>query len=174
MTRAKSRCIGKEFYLWMTVEDRWHISTWDGLTVDALHDFLQLRINVFVVEQDCPYPELDDKDRGSIHLWSEDQEGVNAYLRIVPPGISYTEAAIGRVVVREDCRRSKLGHRLMEKGMQECCDRFGDRIRISAQKHLSGFYGRLGFSVQSDEYLEDGIPHVEMLYDKKETIGSAH
>ncbi len=145
-------------------EESWSIKRWSELTTEDLHAILNLRIRVFVVEQECPYPELDGKDKDAMHLWSEDELGVRSYLRILPPGLSYQESSIGRVVARKDLRKNGLGRLLMQKGVELCEHHYGSSIRISAQAYLREFYEGLGFvRVSNNTYLEDGIPHYEMI-----------
>ncbi|WP_306639684.1 GNAT family N-acetyltransferase [Sanyastnella coralliicola] len=145
---------------------KWISKHWNELSKEELYDFTVLRIGIFVVEQDCPYPEFDGKDQRSIHLWCLDsQDAVVAYLRIVEPGVSYEEVSIGRVAVHERYRGSGIGRELMERGMTEIERLFGKvPIRLSAQEYLRSFYKSLGYTPVGDGYLEDGIPHIEMLY----------
>lgn len=144
---------------------KWITKRWEEITRDELYAFSKLRINVFVVEQDCPYPEFDDKDQQSIHLWAEEGGEVVAYLRIVAPGVSYPEVAIGRVVVDVSRRGSALGKELMERGLVAIRRFYGEQnIRISAQQYLISFYNNLGFKEEGEGYLEDGIPHIQMLW----------
>ncbi|MDZ4752703.1 MAG: GNAT family N-acetyltransferase [Flavobacteriales bacterium] len=125
---------------------------------------LKLRINVFVVEQNCPYPECDDKDQKSIHLFAQDETGeVHAYLRIVSAGISYQEISIGRVASSAALRGTGLGKELMMQGLSFIEEQYGNvPVRISAQLYLRKFYESFGFIVQGETYLEDDIPHIEM------------
>lgn len=148
------------------MEITWKEKDWNAITRDELYSFSRLRINVFVVEQDCPYPEFDDKDQQSIHLWGEDNDGKTlVYLRIVNPGVSYPEVSIGRVVVDGFHRKEGLGRKIMIKAMDTVYRRFGKvPVRISAQEYLIEFYESLGFVVEGEGYLEDGIPHIEMLH----------
>lgn len=146
------------------------VSTWSDLSRDELHAILRLRIDVFVVEQDCPYPDLDGKDLKSLHVYilkegetADSGASAAAYIRICEPGVSYKEPAIGRVVTAEDCRGKSLGKLIMQKGIEVCDEKWPDQgIRISAQKYLTKFYEELGFEVCSEPYLEDDIPHVQM------------
>ncbi|MCC5911776.1 MAG: GNAT family N-acetyltransferase [Clostridiaceae bacterium] len=143
----------------------WKLKRFNELKLEELYKILQERINVFVVEQNCPYPECDAKDYSAIHLFAEEDENVVAYLRILPPEISYKEASIGRVLVNNQHRRKDLGSDLMKKAIDYMHKEWNeDTIRISAQEYLLDFYGDLGFKSVSETYLEDGIPHVEMLY----------
>lgn len=144
---------------------KWIAKHWKDITRDELYAFSKLRINVFVVEQDCPYPEFDDKDQDALHIWATDKSDVIAYLRIVPPGLSYPNVSIGRVVVHEDYRRRGLGRVLMEEGLSVIRRFYGEKsITISAQQYLISFYNDLGFIEQGEGYLEDGIPHIQMLW----------
>jgi len=125
-----------------------------------------LRLEIFVVEQNCPYQDFDGKDQKSIHLWAESEDGtVAAYLRIPAPGVSYAEPSIGRVVVKADFRGRDLGRQLMQRGIAACQRHFGPLpIRISAQEYLLRFYSDLGFVATGKSYLEDNIPHAEMIF----------
>ena len=144
------------------------VSEWKNISRDELHACLRLRIDVFVVEQYCAYPELDGKDQHSLHIFTEHVDlskgnPVEAYLRIVKPGFSYKEPSIGRVAISKSARGKGLGKELMQKGLKECENRWPNLgIRISAQEYLIKFYEDLGFQVSSDPYLEDAIPHVQM------------
>lgn len=148
----------------------WKLKEWDAITRDELYAFSTLRAKVFVVEQDCPYLDFDDKDQKSLHLWASllegaDAEKVVAYLRMPAPGVSYEEVSIGRVVVDQAFRGEQLGKELMQRGMQAIEERYGRvAVRISAQEYLRSFYESLGFQGVGEGYLEDGIPHLEMSY----------
>ncbi|MDD2983308.1 MAG: GNAT family N-acetyltransferase [Crocinitomicaceae bacterium] len=144
----------------------WQIKHFSELTTIEFHDLIALRMKVFVVEQNCPYLDLDGKDKKSYHLICRDGLGnVVATARMLPPGISYPEVSIGRVVIDDKIRGLGKGHELMEKCMLFAIDEFGAvPIRISAQKHLEDYYHSHGFDVSGETYLEDNIPHVEMLY----------
>lgn len=129
---------------------------------------MRLRSEVFVVEQDCVYLDLDDKDVRSIHLFALNEDANSgaaacAVVRLVPPGVSYDEPSIGRVAIDLASRGSGLGVELMERAIRSCHRHWpGTGIRISAQQYLIGFYGRLGFETAGEGYLEDGIPHIQM------------
>lgn len=129
---------------------------------------MRLRSEVFVVEQDCVYLDLDDKDARSIHLLARDEHAkpgtaARAVVRLVPPGVSYAEPSIGRVATDLALRGSGLGVELMERAIRACHRHWPGRgIRISAQQYLTGFYGRLGFETVGEGYMEDGIPHIQM------------
>lgn len=134
-----------------------------GFSAHELYELLKLRVDVFVVEQNCAYPELDGKDADAIHLMLKDGGEIIAAARIFPPHDD-VPAKIGRVVVSPRHRGKRLGDSLMREAIRFCHEQFpGTPIFLSAQSHLQGFYGSLGFRPVSDEYLEDGIPHVDML-----------
>ena len=137
------------------------------LTIDQLYELLQLRSEVFVVEQTCYYQDLDDKDRhpGARHLLGYHEGRLAAYLRILPRGVSYPEhQSIGRVVTSDAVRGQGAGHQLLQHGVELCLSQDAElSIKISAQEHLQGYYGRQGFVTVSDVYLEDGIDHVAMV-----------
>ena len=143
----------------------WTLKTFNELTIDEFHDIVQLRINIFVVEQNCPYAELDGKDRRAYHFFGQDDEGrIIAYTRIFGPGDYYEQPAIGRVVVDSDHRGDGTGNALMKGTIENMRKLFGDvEIKIGAQKYLVEFYGKLGFRSTGEEYMEDGIPHVYMI-----------
>jgi len=156
------------FIFALLMHNIYRISEWKDLSRDELHACLRLRIDVFVVEQDCPYPELDGKDMHSLHVFSETVDiskgnAVEAYLRIVKPGFSYDEPSIGRVATAKYSRGKGLGKEIMHKALEECANRWPNSgVRISAQEYLIKFYEDLGFKVSSEPYLEDDIPHVQM------------
>jgi ElaA protein len=134
------------------------------LGVDNLYDALALRCRVFVLEQG-PYLDPDGLDQHSAHLLGRDTAGVlQAYLRLVDPGLRYVEPAIGRVVTSPETRGTGLGRLLVAEGVARCVRAWpGQGIRISAQAHLERFYGEFGFARAGEPYLEDDIPHLEML-----------
>jgi len=136
------------------------------LHASDFHDIIQLRINVFVVEQNCPYPELDDKDKVAYHIFTRNETGeLIATARILPAGISYDEISIGRVCTALSARKTGEGKILMKQTMDFINKQFGKQpVRISAQQYLVKFYSDFGFNQVSEMYLEDDIPHVEMLF----------
>lgn len=141
----------------------WKWSRFEELSLQEWHDLLQLRIDVFVVEQDCPYPELDGKDPDCTHVLGQIDERVVATARILPPGLSYPEVSIGRVTTASDFRGLGLGRILMDICLMAVREEFGRvPVRISAQTYLKKFYEDLGFTDTGKSYLEDGIPHLEM------------
>lgn len=143
----------------------WHEARFNVLTVEHLYAILAARVDVFVVEQDCPYPELDGLDHAALHLWATDETGrIAAYARITAPGSRFAEPSIGRVLTTLDYRGTGLGRELMERAIGLGQARYpGADLRISAQQHLERFYAGLGFAFVHGPYPEDGIPHIEML-----------
>ncbi|MBR4360302.1 MAG: GNAT family N-acetyltransferase [Clostridia bacterium] len=138
------------------------IKPFEQLTVRELYDILTLRVNVFVVEQNCPYAELDGKDPFALHLYLRDQEGIQAYLRVMDRGVAGEYVTIGRVVTAR--RGLGLGDQILRAGIQAARERFhADCIYLEAQTYAKGFYARQGFRQISEEFMMDGIPHVEML-----------
>jgi ElaA protein len=140
----------------------WHSRSFSELSNLELYRLLALRQRVFVVEQKCPYLDADGVDPVCRHLWAQGAAdgAVHAYARIVPAGIKFREVSIGRVITAPEARGTGLGRELMQHAIAECG---GAAIRIGAQAHLEKFYTELGFVRASDEYDEDGIPHIEML-----------
>lgn len=145
----------------------WQLKKFEDLSTVELYKVLHLRAEVFVVEQNCPYQDMDGKDFKSYHLlgFAENNE-LLAYTRILPAGISYKEASIGRVVTSPKTRGAGAGKELMKESIQ-CIEKlFGNvPVRIGAQCYLKKFYEGFGFEIASEEYLEDNIPHVEMVKD---------
>ncbi len=145
----------------------WILKKFEDLTVTELYAIMELRNEVFVVEQNCVYQDADGKDGLSIHLCGWNNAKLAAYTRIIPPGISYTEASIGRVVTSPAYRKTGLGRQLMKESISRCLAEFNcAAIMIGGQVYLTAFYQSLGFIQCSDEYLEDGIPHIEMILSK--------
>jgi len=139
------------------------IKTFDQLTTAELYDLLRLRSEVFVVEQDCVYQDIDNKDQKAIHLFYLKDKKVVAYTRLFKPGDYFDEASIGRVVVQEDFRKDGFGHELMKESIKVIKDLFNTlSITISAQLYLKKFYEAHGFIQEGEDYLEDGIPHIKM------------
>ncbi len=141
----------------------WRLQKMSEMTALEWHRVLALRAEVFVVEQNCPYQDPDGKDLQSYHLLMESGEALVAYARLVPPGVSYPEASIGRVVTSSLVRGRGWGKELMEVAIAQTKKQFGvDEICISAQSYLLKFYNELGFVAEGEEYLEDDIPHWKM------------
>ncbi len=144
---------------------QWFLKDWSELSKDELYEILALRIEVFVIEQNCPYQDVDGKDKKSRHLFAMDETGkCITFLRLVKPGVSYKEWSIGRVVTSSSMRRTGLGKELMKKAMLFFAELENPSVRISAQSHLQKFYEDFGFKKVSEEYMEDDIPHIEMLF----------
>jgi ElaA protein len=142
----------------------WFCLPFNSLTLMQWHNILALRIEVFVVEQNCPYQEVDGKDPQCYHVFGEFKGEVVAVSRIVPPGISYPEVAIGRVATSPNHRGKGLGVELMNQTLHQIKNLYGKvPVRISAQSYLEQFYNNLGFEPTGKSYLEDDIPHLEML-----------
>lgn len=138
----------------------------DQLTLPEYHNIMMLRQEVFVVEQNCPYPDADDKDLPGWHLSGRTPDGKLAcYARLLAPGVSYPEyASIGRVVSAPFCRRTGAGRQLMAEAIPLCALLFGPGpIKISAQTYLLDFYQSFGFVSTGEQYLEDGLPHTAMI-----------
>jgi len=146
---------------------QWEVKPFRQLSVDGLFEVLKLRVDVFVVEQACAYPELDERDRDleTRHLSGHNELGqLVAYARLLPPGLFFPEVNLGRFVVKAEFRKQGVGHQLLQKALQECSHCWSKiPIRISAQDYLQKFYEQYGFIRVSEVFLEDGIPHVEML-----------
>ncbi|PKR77053.1 GNAT family N-acetyltransferase [Halalkalibacillus sediminis] len=144
---------------------RWTSKKFDALSINELYEIMKLRVDVFVVEQDCPYPELDDYDQEAIHLYAVDDEKIVSYSRIIAPSVKYNQASIGRVITLPPYRRDGLGTELINRSIEIAREEWpeNDYIKIQAQAHLQRFYENCGFVVMSEEYLEDNIPHIDMI-----------
>ena len=133
------------------------------LSIDELYKIIQLRIAVFSVEQNCPYQDCDERDQVSYHLMGWRDGELIAYSRILPPGLSYKEPSIGRVVTAPSARGTGMGKELMKRSMEQTKLLFGDTgITISAQLYLKSFYESFGFAAIGEPYLEDHIDHIKM------------
>lgn len=142
---------------------QWKIKSFETLSVNELYDIMRLRSEIFVVEQNCVYLDLDGKDKVALHLYGEFEGKIVAYSRLFKPGISFENASIGRVVVDANYRERKWGHDLMREAIAGIQSHFGEsKITIGAQLYLKKFYESHGFVQTSDMYLEDDIPHIEM------------
>jgi len=142
----------------------WIYKPFNELTTLELYAILQLRNEVFVVEQNCVYPDIDYKDLKSFHLMAFEGDVLVAYSRILPSGVSFEEASIGRVITKSSHRGKGIGITLLEKSIEACSATFGSlSIKIGAQLYLKKFYESFGFAQTSDVYLEDGIEHIDML-----------
>ncbi len=134
------------------------------LTTTELYNLLQLRSAVFVVEQKCVYQDIDGKDKDALHVIGVKNNTIVAYTRIFKPGDYFNETSIGRVVVAQNERQHKYGYKIMTASIEAAKDIFNEtKIKLSAQIYLKQFYNNLGFIEKGEEYLEDGIPHIEMI-----------
>ncbi len=140
------------------------VKTFEELTKKELYDLLRLRAEVFVVEQDCAYQDLDGKDIKALHVLGKKDNEVVAYTRAFKPGDYFKEASIGRVVVKKNQRKFSYGREIMKATIQAVKKNFEESIiHVSAQTYLQKFYNSLGFEQIGEEYLEDGIPHIGMI-----------
>ncbi|MFN2364454.1 MAG: GNAT family N-acetyltransferase [Halarsenatibacteraceae bacterium] len=142
----------------------WSIKSFAELDKGELYEILKLRVDVFVVEQECPYPELDGKDERAYHLIGRKEGQIIAYSRLFLPGEYFEEAAIGRVIVKEEHRNQDIGTEMLKRSIKFLLEEKAVKdIKLSAQNHLRNFYENQGFEPVSEVYLEDGIPHIDML-----------
>lgn len=131
------------------------------LSTEELFELYKLRVSVFVVEQHCPYQEVDDADKTAYHIWLKDSGGIEAYARVLPQGTLFPSAAIGRVIAVK--RRCGLGSKVVTAAIDVAASKFNaDRITVEAQVYAKALYEKLGFRQCSEEFLEDGIAHVRM------------
>ncbi len=146
----------------------WILKAFEDLTPLELYKILQLRNEVFIVEQNCPYQDMDNKDLKAMHLMGMRNDTLLAYSRLLSPGISYSESSIGRVVSSPSVRKTGIGKELMEENIKRIRELFHtDTIRIGAQQYLKKFYESFGFFQEGPSYLEDNIPHITMLRNPK-------
>ena len=138
------------------------VKKFSELTADELFEIMRIRVSVFVVEQNCPYQELDEFDKSAIHMYLEDKSGIVAYLRLMDKSEKREFASIGRVLCLR--RREGLATKLLSQAIETAKEQFGaDKIYLEAQTYARGLYEKLGFKQISEEFLEDGIPHIKML-----------
>jgi ElaA protein len=148
----------------------WKTYQFDELSAGKLYEFLKLRVDVFVVEQECPYPELDGLDQESTHIAYTENGKTLAYARLVPAGAKYDVPSIGRVIVHPEARGRGLARQLMRQCMDYILSEWqAKEIRLQGQVYLKEFYQSCGFAIISDEYDEDGIPHVDMKFTVEES-----
>ena len=141
----------------------WQITHFDDLAARDLYAVMRLRQEVFILEQNCIYPDLDGLDLSAIHILCQKDGELLAYLRCLKPGLSYPQSSIGRIVVSPTARGSGLGRKMAIRGIAYNFQQWPDSdIRIGAQRHLEAFYGSLGFVTDGEPYIEDGIEHVHM------------
>lgn len=147
----------------MTDTITWHIDSFENLDIHKLYNLLFLRADVFVLEQECPYLDIDNKDQKALHLQGYIGNKLVAYCRLFKPGDYFEEASIGRVVVAAAYRRYGYGHQLMQKAIELQASLLNEnKITISGQLYLKLFYESHGFKQTSEVYLEDNIPHIQM------------
>lgn len=140
------------------------VERFQDLTVDELYRILKLRVDTFVVEQVCPYPELDDRDQEALHVWLEAEGTVQAYLRVMDRGVENEEVSIGRVIAAK--RRMGLGRQVLQAGLAVARSSFeATGIYLEAQCEVQHFYEKHGFKTISEPFILDGIPHVKMHLD---------
>lgn len=138
-----------------------HVKHYDELTKEELYDIIKVRLDVFVVEQQCTYQDIDGKDKGAYHVWLSDDDGIVAYLRVLDRGVVFDDVALGRVLSTK--RRCGLGTRIVKEGIRVAKEKFGaDRITIEAQTYVAEMYEKVGFVKRGEEFLDVGIPHIEM------------
>lgn len=137
------------------------IKHFSELSAEELFELYKLRVSVFVVEQKYPYQEVDDADRVAYHLWLKDEDGIEAYARVLPPGVTFSTAAIGCVIAVK--RRCGLGSKIVEAAINVAkTNLHADKVTIEAQVYARSLYEKHGFRQTSEEFLEDGIPHIQM------------
>lgn len=140
------------------------IKSFEELSLQELYDLLQLRSEIFVVEQNCVYQDIDGKDQQALHILGYKENSLVGYTRCFPPGIYFKEPAIGRVLVRKTERMNSYGHLILKASINALEERFPNTsIKLSAQTYLTSFYESHGFKQVGEGYLEDGIPHIAML-----------
>ena len=141
------------------------VKKFEELTVEELYEILRLRAEVFVVEQNCAYQDLDEIDKKAYHVYLKGEDEILAYLRVIDKGDRLDEVSLGRVISLK--RRMGYGTAVMKAGVAVAKEKFGaKKIKIGAQLYAKPFYEQVGFRQISDEYLEDGIPHIYMIYEK--------
>ena len=137
----------------------WEVKEWAELSTSEVENIFSLRSEVFVVEQDCVYQDIDGKDQKAKHVLGKKENEIVAYARIFKPGEYFKEASFGRAVVKKTERGKGVGDELVKNCLENITE---EEIKISAQSYLKGFYGKHGFKAEGNEYLEDGIPHTAM------------
>ncbi|WP_342489513.1 GNAT family N-acetyltransferase [Bacillus sp. FSL M8-0049] len=142
---------------------KWTCQTFEQLSKEDLYLILMERVNVFVVEQTCPYPEIDHRDQDALHLIAKENGTIVAYCRIFQNGLMYKEASIGRVLVTQAGRKKGYGKLLLIKALEKLSELGETSVKIQAQAYLKSFYESFGFKAVSDVYDEDGIPHLDMV-----------
>ena len=134
----------------------------EELSCEELYEIIKVRIAVFSLEQNCLYQDLDDKDKSAYHVYIKENGEIKAYLRVLDSGVAFEEVAIGRVLTTE--RGKEFGNRILEEGIRVAKEKMNaDAIKIEAQSYAKGYYEKFGFRQITDEFLEDGIPHIGMM-----------
>lgn len=147
------------------------VKTFEQLDLGELYHILQRRVAVFVVEQNCAYPEVDGIDQACVHLFVKEDDKVVAYARLIPRGVLYSTASIGRIMVDPAYRAQGYGRKLVDQAIKIITEDWKEhQIKIHAQVYLLNFYQSFGFKQISDHYLEDGIMHVDMLFEKSKNL----
>jgi len=142
---------------------KWVNKKWNKLTTEELYSILRLRSEVFVVEQDCVYQDIDNKDQKAIHLLGYLNNELLAYSRVFNEGDYFKETSFGRAIIKKEERGLGYGDELVKESLKTIKNEYGNkRVKISAQAHLKNFYSKHAFKTKGNEYLEDGIPHVSM------------
>jgi ElaA protein len=150
---------------------KWTYHNFKELSGREVYEMLKLRVEVFVVEQNCAYPEIDGYDYDAIHAFCIADQELVAYARLLPAGVKYEEPSIGRVIVRKNQRGTGIAHSRMEGSIAYIHQQWkSDKIRLQAQTHLARFYGFHGFETTSKPYNDDGIPHVDMILKAKKSL----
>ena len=139
------------------------LKSFKDLNKEELYKLIKLRIEVFVVEQKCPYQDLDDLDQDAEHMWIEEAGEIISYLRINSGGTKFKEPSLGRIVTKEKYRNKGFATRLIHEALKVIQENYGMPVMISAQSYLQNYYQAFGFETCSEEYLEDDIPHVNMI-----------
>ncbi|WP_163971749.1 GNAT family N-acetyltransferase [Oceanobacillus halotolerans] len=146
----------------------WYRKSFQELTNKELYQLMKARVDVFVVEQECPYPELDNYDQEALHFFAKMDDEIVAIVRLLPADLKFKEASIGRVMVVEKYRGNGYATQIMEKAIKFITEEWEETaIKIQAQEYLKNFYGSLGFEQISESYLEDDIPHIDMIWERK-------
>lgn len=147
------------------------VKKFNELSLEKLYDILKLRVDVFVVEQNCPYPEVDGIDDQCLHVYTEKNGVITSYCRLIPPGVLYDEPSIGRIIVHPSYRKEKLGRALIDEAIKVSTHQFKRTdIKIHAQVYLYDFYRSFGFEPVTERYLEDDIWHVDMVLSPIENV----
>ena len=141
-----------------------HVKMYEELTADELYEILKLRASVFVVDQNCAYLDVDGRDKKACHVFYTDEKGIKSYLRVLDKGVFFNEVCIGRVISVK--RRCGYGTMVLKEGIKAAKEKFGaEKVAVEAQTYARGLYEKLGFRQVSEEFLDEGIPHVKMELD---------